>query len=474
MIRISCAIAAALMPSMLAGQVKLTAPADILLGKNLQTFISIKFSDPAPEQGLDIVVTSNDPGKLLLSEDPYAEGSRSIVLKSGRWSRESSDFWLQGLSSEGSVSYTATAPGTPPVTGVVNLASSGIAIAGPFGGPWFRTTSGSKPSKITISTVVLDPNGKPLERQMVAAGRSFTVNLKSSNEEIGRLAHTTLVLKGPGAVVETDFQPSGVGDTTLSVAAPPGFSLPVGAAEVVAKIMAPGLGVTDGVAIGRNLQVVGVLSLGEPAPPGGLPVRLTSSDPERLLLAENETSVGSGSIEIRIPENGVTANYYLQALAASGEVTYTASAPGFTTRTGTIELRPSGVLLGMAAFGPPDKQEISQPDVPVHEPQFIASVANAPKVMLVAWTAMLDPRTRRGADITVQPLRAGLQLELPLQNTNPAVGSIQPSVKIQGGMEHGTIDFVALSKGTTVISAVIPEGFTPPSNARMVTAVVQP
>ena len=206
----------------------------------------------------------------------------------------------------------------------------------------------------------------------------------------------------------------------------------------------------------------------------GLPVTLTSSDPGRLLLSVDGKSAGAASIEIRIPENDVSAIYYIQAIGSSGDVQYSATAPGFAKRTATVELRPSGVLLGVAAYGPPDEKEVLQPEEHAEDPKFIASVAATPKVMLVAWTAMLDPLTKRGADITVQPLRGGLNLEMPLKSSNPAVGNIPPLVKIEGGLDHATLEFVALSAGTAVISTVTPGGFTSPSNAKTVSAVVGP
>ena len=73
---------------------------------------------------------------------------------------------------------------------------------------------------------------------------------------------------------------------------------------------------------------------------------------------------------------------------------------------------------------------------------------------LIAWTAMLVPLTHRSADITVQPLRPGMSLTVPLVNSNPAVGKIASEIKIPGGSNHGTADFIPLSLGTTEISVV--------------------
>ena len=154
-------------------------------------------------------------------------------------------------------------------------------------------------------------------------------------------------------------------------------------------------------------------------------------------------------------------------------MTYTASSPGHRDRTATVTLTPSGVMITPAAYGPPDEREVLQPEAPEVPPRFATSLAHG-IVPLVVWTAQLDPSTKRGADITVQPLRAGLSLNVLLRNTNPAIGTVDSSVVIEGGSEHAPTQFTPLSAGSTVISVDTPSGFTTPSNATRVTAFVQP
>jgi hypothetical protein len=432
---------------------------------------TVGLKDGAPEQGLEITLRSNDPARMLLSTAPDVAGSAEIQVSVKAGFRQSEEFWIQGLGGGGAVSYTATAPGSASADAVVTLAPAGLALIGPFGAPRFSTTIRAMPSRLTIRTMLLDKSLKCLEEQMVAGGRAVEVRLTSSDPEVGTVADSLLSIPGGNSTAVTFFQPAGPGSTTLSIGVPAGFSPPSQMALVTAAVNAPGLAVTDKAFIGQNLQIGGLLSLGEAAPEQGLTVTLTSEDPERLLLSESPHEVGSGKVEITIEPGGSFARYYLQALAAAGSVRYTAAAPNHRSRTGTITLAPSGVMITPASYGPPDEGEVLRPDAPVAPPQFVTSVAMG-DVPLAVWTAQLDPVTRRGADITVQPLRAGITLNVQVGNTNPAVGTVESTVVIEGGSEHARTQFTPVSAGSTVISVATPPGFTTPSNGTTVKALV--
>ena len=62
-------------------------------------------------------------------------------------------------------------------------------------------------------------------------------------------------------------------------------------------------------------------------------------------------------------------------------------------------------------------------EAPESNYKFLADLSKLEPTHVVVWTAYLDPVTHRSADITVQPLRAGLSLTIPLTNSNPAVGT---------------------------------------------------
>lgn len=448
-------------------------PANVTVGANLQVNAVIKLDEAAPASGLDITLTSSEPARLLFANAPDAAGEPKMVVSVGPGLRQTSDFWIQGFGTSGVATYTAAAPGFGPATGKVTVAPSGIVLAGPFGAAKFPTTSGAMPSRLTARTVLLDQNLKYVEAQPVAGGRNVETTVTISDRSVGVITDAVLTIAGGYGAASTQFQPSAPGIATIAVAAPTGFSVPAEGASVTAVVSAPGLAVTDQVSIGRDLQLGGSLSLGEPAPDSGLVVTLTSANPELLVLSAAPTEQGAGRLELKIPPGAAHGTYYLQALGGAGTIRYTATAPGFRSRTGTVTLTPSGVMITPASYGPPDEGEFLQPDAPVLPPRFVTKMA-AGDVRLMVWTAHLDPVTKRGADITVQPLRAGMTLKIHLGNANDAVGRVESPVVIQAGSEHGVVHFKPLSAGSTAISVTTPPSFTTPSNATRVMAFVQP
>jgi hypothetical protein len=195
-----------------------------------------------------------------------------------------------------------------------------------------------------------------------------------------------------------------------------------------------------------------------------------------MLLSAGATEVGSESIKLTIPAGDISAPYYIQALADSGKVTYTATAPGYITRTGTVTMTPSGAVVTPRPYGPPDEAEVMRTDGGGDKPRgFVTHLSGTHKTMpLVVWMMQLDPVTKRGADITVQSLRAGMSVKVLLQSSNPSVGTVTSPVVVAGGSDHAVTEFSSVSAGSTMISAITPEGFTTPGNSTVLPALVRP
>ena len=397
---------------MLAGSVMLGAPAltipDLKVGKHLQTCAGVRLTETVPNQGLQITVTSGDPKRLLLSLTPDNAGSASVVLAVKPGVFQSPDFCVQGLADSGSVAYTAIAAGAGTAKGTVTLVPSAIAIAGPFNLPSFPSTPRGEAKKITIASVTLDPALKLAQEQPIAGGLRAEVNITNSNPEIGVLQHSKLILDSGSSSAITYFQAAAHGKTVLTVTQPPGFTTPAEFAAVTAMIDRPGLGIVDDVTVGKDLQIPGVLCLGEPAPPGGLKVTITSSDASKLLLSIRQDEPGSGAITITVPEGQLVAKYALHGLADSGEVTYRATAPGFRSRIAKVTLAPSGVIVAYERYGPPDEADVVRKGGAGDDRRFYASLADSKQrpVSVVVWTVYL--LEGRAADITVQQLRPGV------------------------------------------------------------------
>jgi hypothetical protein len=225
--------------------------------------------------------------------------------------------------------------------------------------------------------------------------------------------------------------------------------------------------------IGQNLEVSGVLALGEMPPPTGLKVTLTVEDPTKLLISNTDQEVGKKSIVIDVQPGETAVRYYLQALANSGTVYYSASAPGFRSRAAVVGLAPSGIILTPATKGPPDEAQVLRQDPSDGTHRFFANLSSPEPTKLVVWTAQLDPRTHRSADITVQPLRAGVSLELQLTNSHPEIAQIPTQLKIEPGANHVIAAVKPLSAGSTEITVVTPKGFMESANSTKVIGYIR-
>ena len=83
---------------------------DASVGRNLETELRITLSQPAPAGGLNVVVTSQDPTKALLSTNATAAGAQqvSVTVPQGL---QIVGVFAQGVASSGTVAVQASAPG---------------------------------------------------------------------------------------------------------------------------------------------------------------------------------------------------------------------------------------------------------------------------------------------------------------------------------------------------------------------------
>jgi hypothetical protein len=449
---------------------RLTTP-DILVGQNLAATAAVTLSEAAPFGGLQLTITSGNPTLVLLSKTPEAAGSASIVVTVEENRKLSPEFYVYGLGSSGTANYSASAPGYAKCSGTVRLAPSGIVIQGSYGlGNPTLITTGTEPSKVTVHSELIGPAGEFMIPQPVAGGRSVAVNITNSNPQVGTVTPSTVTIASGATSATARFKPSSAGNTTLAASAPPDFRVVSQYGMATIRVVAPGIGLTDQASIGRNLQIGGSLSLGQPAP-GGLQVVLTSNNPEQLLLSHGAQEPGAASITVDVAAGGTSGTYYLQSLSDTGTVTYSATAPGFVSRIGNVRLTPSGVVIGL---GPPDEAEVFRKEASEYEHGLSISLSHDKGFPLTVYMAQLDPVTHRGADITVQALRPGVSATVELNNSDPAVGTISSSVSIKSGSSSAAAPFGARKEGSTVISAITPTGFTAASNSTSLTVAVKP
>ena len=212
------------------GAPRLSVSETMTIGRNLETFTSVRLSEHAPAAGLTVTITSEDPKKLLLSEPPDKPGQRSITLTVKAQYVETPDFFLQAGSELGTANYSVTAEGYEQASGKAIIGPSGIMFQGPYKAPKFKTTTGAS-ARITVYSALLDSDGKVVTPQPVAGGRSVEIEIRSSDEKVAKLSPARVLIQSGMTAAETQFQPAQPGTTTLSLAVPQTFGL-VAAAQL--------------------------------------------------------------------------------------------------------------------------------------------------------------------------------------------------------------------------------------------------
>lgn len=428
-------------------------PENVRVGQNLQTTASVKLSAPAPTGGLTVVVTSGDSKQVLLSASSQTAGSASITLpvQAGRTSTQ--EFYVQGLGSSGSVTYTATSAGFGSGSGTVSLGPSTFVLNGPFGlGIDFVTTTGAEFPMLTIYPALVQSTGELIEFQQVQGGLSVDVPVSSSVPSVGTIVKSPVKLTGGSGSATTQFRPMAAGSTIIQAETVAGFAATSRLDTITANVRSPGLHVSQSLIIGKSLQSIGTVLLSEPAPPSGLLITLNTNS-NLIRLARSAADAGSNTITFAVQGGETSAIYYVQAFADTGSATYTARAIGFAPITASVTFVPSAfVITGPMGVGSSLLAPLSGGDQPVR-----------------IYAVLRNPET--GEFDTAQPLAGGQWLPLTLTNSNPAAGTIPSAVTLSGGADNLVVPFTPLSNAITTVSVVTPPGFAPSGSLSLSVAV---
>ena len=428
--------------------------ANTTVGQNLQTAIRVTLNSPAPVGGLPLTIASSDSSKVLFSSSATAVGLASITLNVQAGRNNSQDFFVQGLQSGGAVNYTATGPGYGTAGGTITLTPSGFVIMSPFGrGADFFTTTGAQNSDLSVVAARLDASLNFIETQPIRGGFSVSVGVTSGNTAVGTITASPLSITGPNNTGNTQFDPSTAGVSLISAVQPSGFNTPSGGASVNATVRLPQISVNT-VTVGKNLQTIGTLLLGQPAPLGGTQVTLTSNSAQ-LLLSGSQTVAGTNQLVITVPQNQSSAFFVVQGFADSGTATYSVTSPGYVSTSGNVTHAPSGIIIS-SLFG------AGQP---------LTTTLNGGSQPITASTALLDSST---AFVATQPLAAGLSLSVSMSSDTTSVGTVPATATITGGSSDATVQFTPASVGNTVLRVTQPAGYTLPSQFTALLARVNP
>jgi hypothetical protein len=428
------------------------------VGKNLETAITISIPSPAPLGGMSVQLTSSDSTKLLIAGRPGDVGTDSLTVKVPEGLTVLTGIYLQALAGTGTVNVTAGSNGYTPGVATVTLAPSGFVLVGPNGpGVASFSTNQGLGTTLTVFAARLDQALSFVEPQLLRGGATASVNVLSSDPTVGTITGSPLAFTGGVSSATVGFIALNPGSTILSVSVPSDFSSPAEGTNLTAAVISAGL-VPASVAVGNQLETTANIALNGAAPPEGLIIVLTSSDPAKLQLSNNAGDAGSASITVQVQGNHSTSlDFFVQGKAIGGTVTYTATAPGFGSNTGTVTLQPSGIVIaGPFGFGNP-----------------LLTTISAPPSQVTVSAAMLDSS---GNVVQTQAVAGGTSVSVNVASANPGIGTISVSpVTISGGSVSATTEFQPHAAGSTTIAPGVPAGFSAPSQfGSLLANVLQP
>ncbi len=448
------------------GQISLSG---LSLGKNLQTLATGSL-DVAPSSPLTVTITSSDPTKVLLvssATDPNgttqgaAQITGTVPAGQGKFGFGFPGFWVQGLASSGSAQITISAPGYQPASATATLTPSGFILNSPSGaGASFNAVVGVN-SNLSVSPVQLDGAGNIVSTsQVLRGGISASVDVTAGPPSVGVIGNSPAVLQGGSASSSTVlFQPLSVGSSTISISQPSGYSTPAVDTQLTATVKSPVLALNSA-SLGYNQQAPGAGQLTPPSSP--VTVTVTSSDPSKVLLSLSPTAVGSGSVMLSVPANtSALPQFYLQGLASSGQVTLTATAPGYTNGTSSVGLTPSAFILN----GPNGTANFTT-----------TTFSGATNLSLSLWQLDTASRPFSGGQ-----LRPGRSESISVTSSTPSTGAIvgSPAAFNGGDVSNNNLAFDpatnCITPCTTTLNVVQPAGYgTPASGGQIGVTVTAP
>jgi hypothetical protein len=429
------------------------------VGNLLETVCNITLTGTATVD-TNLVLTSLDTSKLVLSNTANAVGSGSIKVIVAQGHSVSADFYVQGRASSGTAQYTVNGGSFGNGTGTITLAPSGfvlytIALTGGGLGADFGTTT-AQPATVSVFSAILNPDNSFNGFQTFAGPNSVNVTVTSTDVPcppspcgpgVGSMNPSTVTFTTGSDSVDSLFQPGSAGKATVAAQQPSGFNTPSQYASVTATVAAPGINLLGApFVVGNHLEAGVQVVLGSPAPqPSGLTLTVTvTSGTSVLAVAGTTTAIGGSTAQITVPGGQSSAIVILQGLADSGTATFTVSAPKYSTATATATLAPALVALS-----------------PIQ-----TSVSHSAGASLVA---SVNTGISDGAGGLIPeplaPQTGSTSISVPLNNGNNSAGTIPASVTVPAGQGDSGIAVLftpspsGAGQSTTISLGTLPAPF---------------
>ena len=469
---------------------------------------SFTLSNPAPEGGVTVTLSSSTPANVTITP-------ATVTVPAGQ---TTGSFTYSGVAA-GASTLTASATGYTSATAVVTTTTSLISVGAiptiapgqtvdlplslatpaPPGGITVHFTSGS-PQIATITPSIFVPAG-----QSVASANPQITGVTSGTSVITATATgyapyvsippatVTVTATFPGSITinqSSGFNiqlsisyPAPVGgitftlssDSTSVVTLPASVTIVHGASSVQIPLtgVAPGQttiradspGITEAtstVYVDNTINVGAIttgnlLEVGEGvgfdvAPPTPTTVTLTVANPAIATISTSGSAVGTASLTIPNLTGSYIGTIYFQGQSV-GSTMVTVSAPGYATATATITVDPSGFAING------------------YYATFPTTTLSAPTSIQV-FPAILTPGTL--TYIGNATLNPGIpNISVPLTSSTPAAGTVSNSPLIfHAGDTQESFTFQPAAAGTTTLTLVTPTGFSTGSQYQSAVATV--
>nr|WP_154402259.1 PKD domain-containing protein [Ornithinimicrobium cavernae] len=293
---------------------------DEIVGKDLQVTSHVQLTE-APAAPTDVTVTVADESVAIISSDPDAVGAKSVTFE-GVDDLQVQRFTVQGLA-EGTTTMTVSAPGYADTTATITVTGSGFDLT--LGD--FVTSSNSGDATVYVELRMLDAAGAIGDPQWLRAGTNITVNLTNSNDAVGTLTESAVTFHGGNGAEWrriTYFDPHTVGQSTITLLQPEGFTTPTdGKSPVTAYVVDPEI-VLDDVNVPTGEVAPATVSFAA-APPDPTTLSASVADESTALLSTSPDGPWSPSISFADVTDTSEQTFYVQGLA-QGETTLRAGA----------------------------------------------------------------------------------------------------------------------------------------------------
>ena len=304
---------------------------------------------------------------------------------------------------------------------------------------------------VTTSPLPGGATGSGYSAQLNATGGTPTYSWSATGLPNGLTINSaTGTIVGMPAVVGTATVVVTVTDSTTPTAQHVSKTF---ALTVTAGVGVPVITVSNA-SVGNNLQKPITITF-TPPPTNTITLTITSSDPALVKLGSSGVA-GDDYLQADISAGTPSVSTFVKALAASGSITITASAPGYTNGTGTVTLGNAGFV--------------------VAGPNGIGSSFTTYQGVVTQLTVYAGLLDSSGIFFERQPIRGGYAVNVPISSSDTTVGTLSAlSIPFSGGMDSATVNFTASgsNSGNTSVNLATPLPFTVPAAGSSLQATVQ-